>query len=372
MLVQVVQVSTAEFSVVDPHDFIEALSWSDSVAARDAQVIRKLREQTITPHGAPKKLLVPFSLEVDIFLAVVDLGAAVFQIIDSRTQEDLRTREKDDGFETSTFVYEFIHTLFPDKCPSLRAWTIHFEKTAQVSEPINQPGLVCGRYVNELGRSIQLRSILPFFYEVLRIVCRVKTQKRVDDVALLKRLFALFDGTPGLKTSEVFQRLREISKRVLHESLEGRVRRALGDADVDFRIAVAATRPDSSRHCTPRQLIYLKMDARCRASKAVPQAHGAAGELMAQYSHLRTLLEGMTGWCVMTRSGTHYARVSKLTAGWFYSKDGRRDVWDPETALNQYRSQELNAFARRLQDMKTELDLWLRMLNEHLDSSKMQ
>ncbi|KAK7722207.1 hypothetical protein SLS64_000740 [Diaporthe eres] len=372
VLVQVVQVATSEFSVVDPHDFIEALSWSDSVAAQDAQVIRRLREQTTTPLGTLKKLLVPFNLEADIFLAVVDLGGAVIQIIDQRTQEDLRTREQDDGFETSTFVYEFIRALFPDRCPSLRAWSIHFERTAQGPEPLNQPGLVCGRYVNELGRSIQLRSILPFFFEVLRIVCNMPTQKMVDDIALLKRIFALFDGTPSLKTSAVFQRLREESNVMLRDSLKRRVLKALADADKEFRIAVSCTRADSSDRCTPRQLIYVKLHARRHASIAVTQAHSVTGEIMAQYSHIRTLLEEMTARCVMTRSGTHHAMVRNLTAGWFYSKDGRREVWQPEVALNQSRSQGLNALARKLQDMKTELDLWLRLLNQHLDSSKMQ
>ncbi|KAG6359673.1 hypothetical protein INS49_013196 [Diaporthe citri] len=370
--ISVVQVATSEFSVVDPHDFIEALSWSDSVAARDAQVIRRLREQTITPRGALKKLLVPFSLEVDIFLAVVDLGAAAIQIIDPRTQEDLRTRDKDDGFETSTFVYEFIHTMFPDECPSLRAWTILFERTDQAPEPINEPGLIRGRYVNELGSSIKLRSILPFFFEVVRIVCNVITRKRVDDVALLKRLFALFDGTPRLKTNQALQRLREDSRQMLRSALELRVRKALTDADVDFRTAVAWTRADSPGHCTPRQLLYLKLDARRRASTAVTQAHLAAGDLMAQHGQLRLLVEGMSLRCVMARSGLQHTMVSKLTAGWFYSKDGRREIWEPEAALNQFRSQGLNALARRLQAMKTELEHWVGMVNEHLDSSKMR
>lgn len=372
VLVQVVQVSGPKFSVVDPHDFIEALSWSDSVEAQDAQVVLRLREQTITPRGALRKLLVPFSHDGDMFLAVVDLGAAVIKIFDPRTQDDLQEREEDDGFETSTLVYEFIHTLFPDKCPSLRAWTILFKPTVQGPVPLNQPGLVRGRYVNELGRSIQLRFILPFFFEVLRIVCDVPTEKRVDDVALLKRLFALFDGTPHLKTSAVFEQLRNQSILMLRNLLETRVRKALADADADFRVAVSSTRPDSGDNCTPRQLIYVKLDARKRASKAVLEAHNVVRELLTQYTQIRMLVEGMMGWCVGTRSEAHHAMVSKLTAGWFYSKDGREDIWSPESALNQSRTQVLNALARRLQEMKTELDLWLATVNELLNSNNMQ
>lgn len=372
VLVQVVQVSGPKFSVVDPHDFIEALSWSDSVEAQDAQVIRRLREQTITPLGPLRKLLVPFSYDEDMFLAVVDLDAAVFHIFDARTQEDLQKRGEDDGFETSTLVYEFIRTLIPDKCPSLRAWTILFKQTVQGPVPLNQPGLVRGRYVNELGRSIRLQFILPFFFEVLRIVCDVQMEKRVDDVALLKRLFALFDGTPHLKTSAIFKQLREQSNRMLGDSLETRVRKALTDADAEFRTAVSSTRPDSGGNCTPRQLIYVKWDARTRASKAVVEAHNVVRELLMQYTQIRMLVEEMMGWCVGTRSAAHHAMVSKLTAGWFYSKDGREDIWNPEAALNQSRTQELNALARRLQEMKTELDLWLAKVNERLNSNNMK
>lgn len=326
VLVQVVQVATAEFSVVDPHDFIEVLSWSDSVAAGDTQVVRRLREQVVTPLGARKKLLIPFSLEGDMFLALVDFGAELFMILDQRAQEDLQTREQDDGFETSSDIYEFVHTLFPDGCPSLRTWTILFKRTPQDPEPINQPGIVCGRYVNELGRSIPLRSILPFFFEVSRILSKVQTRVRVDDVALLKRLFALFEGAPRLNTSEVFLKLREDSKKMLRNVLEGWVDEVLAPANKEFRIAVASTRPDVAGHCTPRQLLYLKLALRNHIPKTVAQSHSAVAELFGQHSQTRIMLEGIMWKCMMSKTGVHHTMLSKLSAGWFDWKDGRRQV----------------------------------------------
>lgn len=372
VLVEVVQLAPAEFTVVDPHDFIEVLSWSDTVGAGDAQVIRRLRTQTTMPDRTRRKLLIPFSLDADVFLAVVDLGATVFRILDPRTDADLRTREQDDGFETSTFVWEFIRTLFPDECPVMVAWTILFERTVQGPVPINEDGIVSGRYVDEFGGPIQLRSILPFFFEVLRIVCNVETRTRIHDVALLKRLFACFEGSPRLKASNIIEQLRERSKLFLSRSLEGRVRSVLTRDDVNFRQAVVSTRPDSGGHCTPTDLFYLKISGQSRAFKAMTESHSAAQGLLEQYGQVRIVLEALTARCVMIRTAMHYSMLNQMIAGWYYCVNGQREIWKPQAALNQFRSRGLNALAARLHNMKSELDHWLRLLNDHMDSTRMR
>ncbi|KKY32072.1 hypothetical protein UCDDA912_g07975 [Diaporthe ampelina] len=368
---QIVQVAPFEFTVVDPHDFIEALSWSDSAGAQDAQVIRRIRKQTVVPNRVHRKLFIPFCVAADIFLAVVDLGATAFRILDQRTQEELRRCEKDDGFETSTFVYEFIRTLFPAECLSMKAWTILFERTAQGPVPLNEPGILSGRFVNEFGRHMELCSILPFFFEVIRIVGGTgMIRKTVVDDALLKRFFAHFEDSPRLKTTDIIERLRWNSHRTLNRLLEGQVRAVLKAEDVAFRNAVAATREDSAGHCTPPQLMHLKFRARNNALKAVERSHDVARDLMDQYAQIRVLLDGLTGRCMMARSAMHHAMLNSVAASWFYSPDARREVWEPKAALNQFRSQGLSSVAQRVQDMRTELDHWLGMLMEHLDTAK--
>lgn len=372
VLVEVVQVAPLEFSVIDPHDFIEALSWSDAVGAGDTEVIRRLRKQTTTPDRPRRKLLIPFSLAADMFLAVVDLGGAVFRILDQRTDEDLRTRERDDGFETSTFVWEFIHTLFPDECPNMVAWTILFEKTVHGPVPINEDGIVSGHYVGELEAPTQLRSILPFFFEVLRIVCGVEARVRVEDVDLLKRLFAWFEGCPRLRTSGIIEQLRASSNTFLTRSLESRVHRVLTRDDIRYRQAVASTGPASGGHCTPTELVWLKISGKSRAFEAMIESRNAAQSLLGQHRQIRVLLDGLTSRCVMTRIALHYGMINNFTAGWYYCVDARREIWQPQIELNQFQSQGLDSLTQRLQGMRVELEHWLRMLNHHLDGSKMR
>lgn len=370
VLVQVVRVWYSEFSVVNPHDFIEALAWSDSVGARDTQIVRRLREQTSTPNGIRKKLFIPFSLDADIFVAVVDLGAAAFQILDRRTPEDLQTRETDDGFETSTFVWEFMRTLFPDECPRLTAWTILFERTVQGPMAIGDQGIVSGRYVSEFGRNLKLGSILPYFFEALRIVCGVSSKKRADDAALLKRLFALFEGSPDLKTTDVIQKLRQDSETMFKGSLEGRVVRAVDRGNEAVRAAVVRTIERSRGYCTPAELIREKIRARGGIFQAVGHSYNAVGDLMAQYAQIRLLVEGMASKCLMTKSGLHHAMLHGMATAWLHTPSVRNDILAPEAALNQFRSQGLNALGQRLQDMKAELDHWVGMLHERVDSTK--
>lgn len=346
VLVQVVELAPSEFSVVDPHDFIEVLSWSDVVGAGDAQVIRRLHGQTTTPNGVRRKLLIPFSLDTDVFLALADLGAATFMILDQRTDEELRTREKDDGFETSTFVWEFMQTLFPDECPLMPAWTILFRKTVQGPVPINEDGIVSGRYVDEFGRRLELRSILPFFFEALQILCGVRMQTRVADVALLKRLFTLFEGSTRPKTTNFIKLLRGRSKYFLSTALEGRMNGILTHDDIDYRRKLASTRPDYRGYCTPpTELLYLRFDCQYRAHQGMSLSHNAANSLITQHGQLALLLEGMATRCAIVQASLHHALAKTMATGRFDCIDGRRKVWHPQAALNQYRSKGLKALA---------------------------
>lgn len=376
VLVHVVELAPSEYSVVDPHDFIEVLSWSDVVGAGDAQVIQRLRDQTSTPNGARRKLFIPFSLDAEVFLAAADLGTATFFILDQRTDEDLRTRERDDGFETSTFVWEFMHTLFPDECPLMPAWTILFRKTVQGPEPINEDGIVSGRHVDEFGRKLELRSILPFFFEALQILCGMKMQTRVGDVELLKRLFTLFEGSKLLKTTNFIKSLRKRSQEFLSNSLEDQINGFLKHEDIDYRKKLASTRykyrgradaptpskcgimlirpglqlPDCTGHCSPTELLYLRFDCRYRAPEGVLLSHKAANNLIAQHGQLAMLLEGMATRCTLAKASLHHAVANVKATRWFDCIDERRreEAWLPQVALNQYRSKGLQALADRL------------------------
>lgn len=395
VLVQVMELAPSECSVVDPHDFIEVLSWSDVVGAGYAQVIRRLRDQTAASNRVRRKLLVPFCLDADVFLALVDLSATTFTILDQRTDEDLRTREMDDGFETSTFVWEFMHTLFPDECPVMPAWTILFYRTVQGPVPINEDGIVSGRYVDEYGRNLEMRSILPFFFEALQILCGMKMQTRFGDVELLKRLFTLFEGSTLPKTTDSIELLRERSQEFLRNSLEGQINGILVEDDIVYRRELDSTRfeyrggrdastpsecgtmlirprlqrPDGTGRCSPTELLYLRLNCKYRAHGRVMHSFKAAKELIAQQGQLVLLLEEMATRFTIAKANLHHAVAHRKATGWFdrINERSRREVWHPQAALNQYRTQGLKALADRVQEMKAELGNWLGQLNEHLD-----
>jgi hypothetical protein len=376
VLVQVVQAASEEFIVVQPHDFIEVLSWSESDEAGGAEVTQRVREQATRPDRLHRKLLVPFSFTADMFLAVIDLGTTAFQIFDQRTEQDPESGEIDDGFETeiSQAVFDFIRTVCPDQCPSYRGWTKSIERTVQGPVAINTPGIVSGRFVNELGGRIQLRSILPFFFEVLRIVCHVETRITVNDNALLTRLFAIFEGSlhPDMSTATSIEHLRRLSQAELTSSLEGRVKQVLKHHDRKFRIMVKATEPRLSGRYTPRDLIYLRPTPKTDVLNAVRQSQDATISLMIQYAQTRLLLEGMVNNCIDARSSLHHQIVRHMTERWFYSVDATKEFLEPEAAKNQFKSQGLNELTQKFQKIKAELDHWLGMFNDHLDSVVMK
>lgn len=366
LLVQVVQVASDEFTVVDPHDFIEAWSWKDSIEAGDAEIIRRLRGQTATQSGIKKVLLIPFSNDANVFLAVVNLGAALFRIFDPRTDEVLQSTDEDDGFDTTLFVYEFIHTLFPTECPSMEAWKIELEKTVQRSVSIKQLGVTSGRHLNDFGARLKMQAVLPFFFEALRIVAGANSKPNITDVALLKRLFAIFDDSPELKSSDVIQQLRERSREQIYRSLRGRLRSVLQDNDVDIKKAIAETRWGG---CRPGQLVHLKIIASQHACIEVSRSLSKSKHLTEQHVHLRFILETMTAKCLMTRAALYHGMLHNMAAGYFYSVDAHKEIWGPDAALNQWNRLELHSIERKLQAMRTELDHWLKQFQYHLDSA---
>lgn len=372
VLVHIVLAAPVEFSVVSPHDFIEALSWSNSVGGNEARVIRRLREQTISPKGGLKKLLVPFSFNAEVvFLGVVDLGGPVIQIFDQRTQEDLRKGVKGDGSD----VWRFINTLVPDQCPPMTAWNIFFAKTVQGPVSMSDLGDDEAPEVNKFERDVELRSVLPFFFEALRVVSGFMGRKKVDDNALLTRLFVTFEGSSHLRNPEVMRRLLADSQRFLHRSLEGRVIANLNAGDKALRKVAREMTCKKTRWCsrwTPPQFLLLKCQWRKRATDAVMESRNASGGLLEQYAEIRTVLEWMTMKCMFTKSLLHHDLTMRMAEEYYHLPDFRSRVWQPEVVLNRFRSDGHNALAQTLQKMRKELDRWHAMLSDHLDSSKMK
>ncbi|KAL1872421.1 hypothetical protein Daus18300_004392 [Diaporthe australafricana] len=243
VLVQIVQAAADDFSVVDPHDFIEALSWSESREAGDVEIIRRLRTQTLIAGGICKKLVVPFSHDADIFLVVVNLTTRTFRILDPRTREQLQSKEKIDNRDLYMCVWLFMRTLFPRECPPMSLWSMSLGFTVPLSTPINEPGIVSGNYLNDFGVRLDLPTVLPFFYEVLRIVAGVEAQVAYSDVMLLKRLFAAFEESPIAERTRVLNDLREGSDKNLHYILDDQMRTVLREKNFVFRKAVAGTNP---------------------------------------------------------------------------------------------------------------------------------
>lgn len=375
MLVHVVQFAADDFIVVEPHDFIEVLSWSDSDQAGDAEVTKRVREQATKPDRLLRKLLVPFSVTLDIMMAVIDLDATALQVLHQKPEQDLYSRANDgsdgsdDGFETTMVVYSFINTLFPDQCPRYGAWNIDFERTVHSAVVINKPGIVSGSYMNEAGRRLQLQSILPFFFEVLQIVCGVETRKAIDDLALLTRLFAIFEDPPGMELSKAVKHLRKFSQAELTRSLEGRIQNVLKSRKKEFKAMIVGTEPSGKGSHAPQELIYMRPRANKDVSNAVTQSYNATVDLMAQYAQIRFLLEAMADRGIMAESFLHHKIFNDMAQRSFYLVDARKETLEPAVALNQFRFQGLKDLAKKIHKMKAELDHWLGMIHKHLDSA---
>lgn len=218
-------------------------------------------------------------------------------------------------------VYDFIDTLFPDQCSRYVAWNTYFERRVQGPVVINKPGIVSGSYTNEVGGRLQLRSILPFFFEVLQIVCGVETRKAVDDLALVTRLFAIFEDPPGLELSKAVEYFRRFSQAELTHSLEGRVQQALEIRQKDFKAFFVGIEPHGKGSHAPRELIYLRPRAKKDVSNAVTQSYNATIDLMAQYAQIRFLLEEMADRGIMAESFLHHDIVDGMAERSLYQVD---------------------------------------------------
>jgi hypothetical protein len=372
VLVQVVQAATKEFTVVEPHGFVEVLSWVDSDEAAGAEVIRHVRKQAARPDklDAYRKLLVPFSTTENMYLAMIDLDTRAVQLLHQRTKQDLELGEPKAEPSITEAVYNFIHTVFPDsmKGGSASAWTIHNHWTAQGPVAINAaPGIVKGRYRDGLGQRIQLDSILPFFFEGLRIVSRVEERIAIEDTALLTLLFAIFDSYdvyqpfPGLPGTADTAGLRRQSKAQVTSSLGGRLKEILKHGESKFK---KVARGDYE----PRLVIYQRLKAKADYFQAVGGSIKAARHLIDQHHHLEMLIVRMTDRCIESRSFLFHGTLFSTADKWASSVDVKKEFLRAQVALHQFRRQELHELSEKFRNMKAELDNWLSMFSQQLGS----
>lgn len=368
VLVQIVQAAADEFNVVDPHDFIEALSWSESPEAGDVEIIRRLRGEALTAGGKHKKLVVVFSHDADMFLATVDLDNKICRVLDPRTREEVQSREKKDKRDLLVCVWLFTRTLFPREWPWVSSWSISLDFAVPLSTPIKQPGVVSDHYLDDHGVTLELPTVVPFFYEMLRIVVGVETQMAYSDVMLLKRLFAVFEYSLILDPTRLLYDLRQKSDDILRYILDEQMRKTLSKWDVEFRNAVAGTREGSGRHCSPGRLLNIKLAARERLRIDVTKSRSLAINLVAQHAQISFILECMIQRCLRAKIALHYGIIDNVAAAWFFSVDASEQVLRPDLVLNRWKIKGLNDLLRKLQAMRMELDRWLEQCNQHFES----
>lgn len=232
MLRQLVRLFAAEFSVVDPQDFIETLSWSHLPPSQTQSIaiICRLRGDISPQQGPKKNLLIPFRYKFNFFLACVNLSPRLrfLRIFDPEMTLAFDNHHKElfyGNWAPGLCVMQFVQTLFPDEPEVQKAWTTTREATAYAAEPVDDAGLVVGCYYEASGWRHPLQNVLPFFFEALHLVSWIEPPNNiVYDLSFAKRLLAAFEGSPARAT--IMEQLRQVCRSSMSTRLGNKVQHA--------------------------------------------------------------------------------------------------------------------------------------------------
>lgn len=358
VLRQLIQLAAAKFSVVDPQDFIETLSWSHipPYQTQDIASIRRLRCDIATRKGRKKKMLVPFRHSSDFYLAFIELSTRprVLRVFDPDMilQAGSHQRESfSSDWSPGLCVVQFVQTLFPEEPEEPEEWSRTREITAHGAGPIDEAGLVAGCYYDANGSRHPLPNVLPFFSQTLHLLAGIEPLEDINyDLTLIKRLFAAFEGSP--RRGAVMEQLRRVCRTEMSTALANRIQQVKHDA-----INVVAMGSKGTEDSLPT-VLRLKRRARVYTQKEVETNHSIAVDLVREYSRISQIMLAMGDKVLRARTDLKYEMCHAVFATPERLAAEENEVWAEVEALYSDASLAINEFGLRLHHMGICLYEW--------------
>lgn len=374
MLRQLVRVATKRFSVVDPQAFIETLSWChlQPSQAQSIAVVRRLRSDIVSENGR-KMILIPFQYDYDIFLALVQLSARPRRL----RVYDPEMVSQTDGPELTYFqndwppglcVMHFVRILFPEEPVARQEWLRTREITSFGPEPLVESELVAGRYYNDIGTPHSLPYVLPFFLEMLHILVDIEPPDKVcHDLALMKRLFAAFEGNQERHT--VMEDLRQDCRRDMSALFGSNIQRARWEVIKEVPKVLKGRGLSKSK--TP-STTSLRRRARINTEGIVAKVQKVASEFVEEYHHLSLLISALDAMVLRNRADLQFSMARVVFAVLEKVPVKKAEAWSLHwaqvRATNAWMYSSLEELGSKLGEMQRCLDEWkadyLEALNE--------
>lgn len=355
---RLLRITADDFGVVDPHDFIETLSWSHLQPSQthSIAIIRRIRRDLMTMDGTKKNILIPFQYEFDVFLASVQVSSTlrVLRIFDSEMlgqPDDLQSENLSGDWSPMLYMMKFVRTLFPEEPEEPDQWLTIRDTTALAEEPLDEPGLVAGHYYDEEGSRYTLQSVLPFFYETLHLIAGMRPSENFYDSVLFKWLFAAFERNPA--RGPIMERLRQKCRNSMSVAMGHEVQRAKKDA-VEM-VPRACRGSDDFNQPFPLAMRQMR-GARLGLLEAVEKNYKVAEKYFEEYAHMSRIIAAMDERTLRYRVQLRYGLCRAVYATMDHLAIEEAEVWAQLETLNSNNLLALDALESGLGEMRKCLD----------------
>lgn len=357
MMRKLVLVDTIGITMVDPHDFLQVLSWRNLRVEEKQRfdLIHHLRLQLTRQGKNRKQILVPFHWDGHILLGYVDRSRVPGHQVrlfspDSVWVNGARTRPG--RHNPDCLLIDFMETVFPEDTQITSPPRI--EKTIQGQIPLN-PRLFIEQYRACFGdgKDKRFRQVLPIFFQALQFVSGIQLPSlgRFElEPMFLKRLVAVFSRNP-FRNPQLITLRREADAKLKADFIKDINRRC----DM-ARFAIATALRGGTG--LPGEIIQAKWIARIQVLYSVECARDKALAFAEAHNHVTKLIESL---CHKTRRKLAILTYATLETAALRSEgcwNSLDETWTDATALRNWEMEEFIDLQARFDWMKTELGLF--------------
>lgn len=349
LLRTLVQASANVITVVDHHDFVEAVSFVD-LAIWDNRLVQRLRLQLTLVGSIKKQILIPIHYDGHIILAhIVKCRKLRFQAHlygpDSRSLQDNWYSEPEFA------LMQFMRRVFPEETAAEQWWMRGVERTFEAEAPLD-PRLFIENLGSGLAVPRRFKHVLPIFFQALLIVSGLpvpgpRTFKMPPEMST--RLLAAFSRDPFANDSLLA--LRNDGQELTENALQGRLHETFYSEMARVTI-VAADK-------IPRDIVQAKWKGRLMMQNGVARARQAALDFADAHHYLHGVIEALRN-----KTGRTLVRLKYEMLGAVVGQSelplphGHNEVLASVKALTEWELEETVQLQVRIDNMREELVLW--------------
>lgn len=300
MLRKLVLATADGFAVVDPHDFLEVLSWRHlEPEDRDSlSIIHRLRRLSAA------RLLIPFFWDGRILLGFVDKEDERTDLFNPDPAWTGAAASADRRDHPTALLESFVGSVWPEYLKNIQPDRPTIHRTAARLEPLDP------RLIQDYsgGRPWEIKHVLPIFFEALCLVSQVPWNEEpfsIYNSSILRRLLATFESG---RAASVLGSLREESLRCMKLSLLGPLEHAVARAQAEMW-KTFTTEP------MPGDVMAAKWRARVQLKLGVEIGRLACLRFAEQHAQLSQIMQALRAATMKATGNTVHGCLDKAIMG---------------------------------------------------------